>query len=259
LSVVVRCGDCLELLKEVKDKSVDLIINDPPNFGVIRDEWDNQWKSVGEYLGWCRKWIVECRRVLADSGSFYIWGSVGERCDTIIRLKLLADDCGLIFKDWLTWKKQRGMGNRRGWLYTREEILWFVKDNKKFVWNEENQYSSERRKSQKFGFKAWKDGHRPKSENYRISNVWSDIPEQTWNWKDIKTKHSTPKPVDALTRIIEAHTKPGDLVLDCFLGSGSTAVACKNTGRRCVGFDIDKEYCKIADSRINSCSGVDEK
>lgn len=248
----VVCGDCLKLLPEVENDSVDLIINDPPNFGVLRDDWDNQWKSVGEYLGWCRRWSTECLRVLKPTGSMYVWGTVGEKCDTTIRLKLLLDECGFHFKDWLTWKKQRGMGNRRGWLYTREEILWYVKDNKLFTWNTDSQYSQERRKSQSFGFKAWKEGHRPRSENYRISNVWTDIPEQTWNWKDLKTKHSTPKPVEALARIIRAHTKEGDIVLDCFSGSGSTAVACKITGRRYVCFEIDRKYCEISETRLSS-------
>jgi site-specific DNA-methyltransferase (adenine-specific) len=247
----IVCGDCTKLLTGIKDKSIDLIINDPPNYGVIKDEWDNQWRTLGDYIGWCRKWISECFRVLKDSGSFYLWGSVGERCDTIIRLKLLSDECGFHFKDWITWKKQRGMGNRRGWLYTREEILWFVKDPKEFVWNVDSQYSSVRRKSQHFGFDSWKKGHRPKSENYRISNVWTDIPEQTWNWKDVKTEHSTPKPVEAMSRIIKAHTEEGGIVLDCFMGSGSTAVACQLTKRNYLGFEIDKKYCQIADKRLS--------
>jgi site-specific DNA-methyltransferase (adenine-specific) len=243
-------GDCLKELPALKSKSVDLVINDPPNFGVIKDKWDNQWKSLGEYIGWSRRWAEECFRVLKDSGSMYVWGSVGEKCDTIIRLKLLLDEVGFTFKDWITWKKQRGMGNRRGWLYTREEILWFVKDNKNFTWNVDSQYSSEKRKSQHFGFDSWKKGHRPLSENYRISNVWTDIAEQTWNWKDIKTQHSTPKPIEALSRIIKAHTREGDRVLDCFVGSGSTAVACKRLTRKFIGIEIDPDYCGIAEKRL---------
>jgi site-specific DNA-methyltransferase (adenine-specific) len=250
----IVCGDCIEYLPKLKEDSVDLIINDPPHYGVLKDEWDNQWKSLGEYLGWCRKWAEECYRVLKDTGSMYVWGSVGERSDSTIRLKLLLDECGFVFKDWITWKKQRGMGNRRGWLYTREEILWFVKDNKKFTWNTDNQYSKEKRKSQHFGFKSWKKGHRPLSENYRISNVWTDIPEQTWNWKDIKTQHSTPKPLEALARIIRAHTKEEELVLDCFIGSGSTAVAAKMLSRNYLGYEIDSKYCDIANRRLSEVS-----
>jgi site-specific DNA-methyltransferase (adenine-specific) len=243
-------ADCLDVLPSFPDGSVNLIINDPPHYGVVKDKWDNQWKTKQAYLDWCEAWLKQCLRVLHPRGSIYIWGSIGEKSDSVIHLKLLMDSLGFHFKDWITWKKQRGMGNRRGWLYTREETLWYVKDKKDFIWNTDAQYSDEDRKSGNFGFANWKKGYRPKSDKYRLTNVWDDIPETTWNWQDIKVKHSTPKPVPALARIIAAHTATGETVLDCFLGSGSTAVAAQLTGRNFIGIEIDSEYCEIAQTRL---------
>ena len=66
--------DAIEGLKMIPDKSVNLIISDPPYFGVVKDKWDNQWKTEEEYLKWCNEWLSECKRVLKDDGSIYIWG-----------------------------------------------------------------------------------------------------------------------------------------------------------------------------------------
>lgn len=237
--------DCLEGLKLIKDESIDLIIVDPPYYKIVKENWDWRWETKQEYLEWCKEWIIECKRVLKKSGSFYIWGGVGKKSDTIIHLKLLIDDIGLYFKDWVTWKKQRGMGNRKGWLYTREEILWYVKDNKKFIWNKEEQYHNFCGTSNE-SKKRFKEG-----KGLRISNVWTDIKEQQLNGKNDKQLHLTPKPVKAIERIIKVHTKENDIVLDCFMGSGTTAIACINTNRNYLGFELNKDYYELAKNRIN--------
>ena len=139
------------------------------------------------------------------------------------------------FKDLVTWKKKRGIGMRKGWLYTREEIMWFVKDNKKFIWNKDQQYSEEPNQ-----FKKGFGGHKCKSEFKRITNVWTDVPEILTR-RGKKTNHATPKPNKALERIIKCHTNPGDTVLDPFSGSGSALFAAKNLGRDYIGFELNEE------------------
>jgi site-specific DNA-methyltransferase (adenine-specific) len=148
------------------------------------------------------------------------------------------------FKDLITWKKNRGIGMRKGWLYTREECMWFVKDNKKFIWNKEYQYSNEKR-----AFDVVKKGGEKvnKSDYKRITNVWSDINELGYGsspkkYKDIrKTSHFTPKPIELFERIIKAHTKEGDLVLDCFAGTGVTSLACRKLNRKYILVEKDKD------------------
>ena len=153
------------------------------------------------------------------------------------------------FKDLITWKKQRGIGMRKGWLYTREEIMWFVKDNKKFVWNKEKQYSkTELRKIEKLF-----TGKIAKSKFKRLTNVWTDIMEQNivGQKNPIKT-HFTPKPLKALKRIIKLHTNINDLVLDCFLGSGTTAIACEILNRNFIGIEINQDYVNIANKYLKA-------
>lgn len=220
-------GDCRQLLKDLSDESIDLVLTDPPYVGVVKDGWD-QTEAFDEEI------ISELKRVMKPSASLYVWCGVGEKSSSLMRWWPIIDN-QMFFKDLITWKKKRGIGMRKGWLYTREEVMWFVKDNKKFIWNKEHQYSEEPNQ-----FKKGFSGYECKSEFKRISNVWTDVPEVLTR-KGKKTKHATPKPAKALERIILCHTKPGDIVLDPFSGSGSTLMAADRLDRKYIGFELDQD------------------
>jgi site-specific DNA-methyltransferase (adenine-specific) len=215
--------DCLDFSRKVASQSVDLIIIDPP-YNTTRQAWD-QRDVVTEVLA------AELWRVLKPTGSIYVFCGIGEKSQSLIRwFPIFAQH--FTFKDLITWKKRRGIGMRRGWLYTREEIMWFVKDNKQFRWNKEHQYSTEPNQ-----FEVGMSGHAVHPFK-RITNVWTDIGEQL-GYKG--TKHYTPKPAALLQRIILAHTLESDLVFDCFAGSGSTLFAALALGRRAAVADDDVE------------------
>jgi site-specific DNA-methyltransferase (adenine-specific) len=220
-------GDCRNLIKDVPDNSVDLILTDPPYVGVVKDKWDQQEIMSEEF-------IDELHRVMKPSASIYVWCGIGEKSSSLMRWWPLLNE-KFYFKDLITWKKRRGIGMRKGWLYTREEIMWFVKDNKKFIWNKEHQYSEEPNQ-----FKKGFSGYKCKSEFKRIANVWIDIPEVLTR-KGKNTSHATPKPGKALERIILCHTQPGDLVLDPFSGSGSSLIAANKLNRNFLGFEQNEE------------------
>jgi len=181
---------------------------------------------------------------LKPTGNLYIWCGIGEKSQSLMRWWPIFNK-NFYFKDLITWKKQRGIGMRRGWLYTREECMWFVKDNKKFIWNKEFQYNEKEDNQFTEGF----SGYKCLSKFKRFTNVWTDISEFLG---DKKIKHYTPKPLEAIERIIKVSTKENDLVLDCFLGSGTTAVACKKLNRNYIGIELDSNYCKIAQERIDN-------
>jgi site-specific DNA-methyltransferase (adenine-specific) len=244
-------ADCIEYMEQLDIVSVNLVIADPPYYNVVSDAWDKQQSTRTEYLQWSKRWICLAQRAMKPTASFYLFGGVGEKSDTIIRLKLLCDELGLHFKDWITWKKDRGMGTRKGWLYTREEILWYTLSNN-IKWNEEHQYTDEKRSRDKYGYKAaQKEGFKHKSEFKRLTNVWTDISELGDAQRvAIKSGHSTPKPERLIERIILAHTNEGDTVLDPFLGTGTTAVVCKRLNRKCIGIEKDPNYFIFAMNRI---------
>jgi len=227
------CVDCIEFLKQLSDNCIDLIIIDPP-YLVTKENWDKK-EVVNERL------VEELFRVLKDTGNLYCWCGIGEKSQSLIRWFPIFSN-KFYFKDLVTWKKQRGIGMRKGWLYTREEIMWFVKDNKKFVWNQEKQYSNEKRV-------YTPNPENCKSEFKRLTNVWTDINESSLQGAmgQVQIKgHFTPKPIEVIERIIQCHTKENDIILDCFIGSGTTARAAQKLNRRWLGCDISEEYCKLA-------------
>jgi len=239
---IIYNEDCAskEGLRILPNESVDLIIADPP-YLTTEESWDRK-EVVNSQLS------SEFFRVLKPTGSLYVWCGMGEKSQSLIRWFPIFSEL-FHFKDLITWKKRRGIGMRRGWLYTREEIMWFVKDNKRFVWREEAQYNPSEVNQFTKGF----TGYACKSKFKRITNIWTDIPE-TLTRKGIE--HFTPKPVEAIERVIKAHTQEGDVVLDPFMGSGTTAVACVKLNRKYVGFEINKEYCKVANRRIKEARTV---
>jgi len=227
-------GDCREKLIHLPDESIDLIVIDPP-YITTKESWDKV-EVVNPQLS------QELKRVAKDHASLYVWCGIGEKSQSLIRWFPIFS-CDWHFKDLITWKKRRGIGMRKGWLYTREEVMWFVKDNTKFRWDKSEQYSNEPNQ-----FKVGMSGTKVHPTK-RISNVWTDIPEKlTRNTK----LHYTPKPLKAIERIIKLHTSEGDTVLDCFMGSGTTGVACKHLNRKFVGIELSKEYMTIAEERISS-------
>jgi len=245
---ILLCGDCLKVMKEIPDEIIDLIIADPP-YLTTKEVWDKK-EIVNETL------VNEFFRIAKQSTSLYVWCGIGEKSQSLIRWFPLFSE-KWYFKDLITWKKQRGNGNRKGWLYTREEIMWFVKDNKKFIWRREYQYSNEKRP-----WNIYKKGYElvNKSEYKRLTNIWTDIYEVGYGTCPKKYSkyrfHFTPKPVKIIERIINVHTFENYLVLDPFLGSGTTAVACEKLNRRWIGIEIEEKYCEIAKKRLIQVTSI---
>ncbi len=238
----VIIGSWQDNIEQIESESIDLIIIDPP-YLTTKEKWDKE-EAVNPDLS------QQLFRIAKPSCSLYVWCGIGEKSQSLIRWFPIFSE-HWHFKDLITWKKQRGIGMRKGWLYTREELMWFVKDNKKFVWNKEYQYSEIERKSQKFGFQEHKkEGFELKSRNYRIANVWNDIPETTWDWKSISRNHFTPKPELAIERIIQLHTQDGDTVFDCFAGSGTTGVVAKRMNRQYILIEKELEYLELIAERL---------
>lgn len=236
-------GDCRDAMQKIKPSVVDLIVADPPYYGVVSDAWDNQWSTIDQYIDWSKEWIEHCQRIMSSTASLYIWNSIGKNM-VLPHLIIAINQLGLTFQDMITWKKDRGRGNRKGWVYTREEVLWYTK-TKEYIWNEQHQYGTERRKRDAglpLGqHRAGQNGHGYKSDYKRLTNVWTDISELGADVINKDTKHSTPKPLKAIERIVQAHTTHTEMVvLDPFLGSGTTGEVCAKLGLRFIGIEKDE-------------------
>jgi len=238
---IVYQEDCIEGMKKIPSNSIDLVLTDPP-YNLNKAEWDKE-DIFND------KFIKELNRVIKESGSILVWCGIGEKSQSLIKWFPILSNY-FYFKDLITWKKQKGFGMRKGYLYCREEVMWFVKNNNSFCWNKENQYLKNHT-----GSNISKEYMKRTGHGARITNVWTDISECAMRG-NIKYKqgngHLTPKPIEAISRIIKLHTKEDDIVLDCFGGSGTTAIACMETNRQYILFENNPQYFKIINDRIQS-------
>jgi modification methylase len=240
-------GDCIEALKKLPERSVDLIFADPPynlqlggdlhrpdnsKVDAVDDEWD-QFASFDAYDKFTREWMAECRRVLKEDGSLWVIGSY----HNIFRVGATLQDLGYWILNDVIWRKSNPMPNFKGTRFTNahETLIWAAKGRgqKRYTFNY--------------------DAMKMANDELQMRSDWT-LPLCTGDErvKDAEGRkaHPTQKPEALLHRIILASSRPGDLILDPFFGSGTTGAAAKRLGRRFIGLERDETYVAVAKARI---------
>lgn len=225
-------GDCLTLLEQIPDKSVDLVLTDPPynvsrknNFktmgrnGIDFGDWDYSFDQLG--------WIENITSKVSNNGSVIIfndWKNLGDIAKHL-------EENGFVVKDILRWVKDNPMPRNRDrrYIMDAEYAVWAVKKKSKWTFNRLN-----------------KNYDRPEL-NYPIVAGKE------------KTTHPTQKPIKLMEELIKRHSNVGNTVLDNFMGSGTTGVACKNLNRKFIGIELDGTYFNLAKERIESVGEIDER
>jgi site-specific DNA-methyltransferase (adenine-specific) len=244
--IVLILGDCIEIIPKV-NAPVRLVVADQPYFRATDQEWDHQWASASEHLDWSKQWLSLARAKMTSDASLYFWYGIGRKHQLFFNLGTYLSEA-FCFQDLITWQKSRGLGNRKGWLYTREELLWVTK-TPEYIWNEAYQYDlTQPTNRTDLGF----DGRPRKSQFKRYTNIWPNNDDQNYGADRIRS-HYTPKPAKLIERIVLAHTlSPADVVLDPFLGSGTTAVVCALHRRCCIGIEKDPASFYAAVDRVKA-------
>ena len=245
----IYTGNCIEILSELPEKSVNLIFADPPyNLQLkqelyrpnqtlvdgVDDAWD-QFSSFENYDEFTRQWLSACRRVLADDGAIWVIGSY----HNIFRVGKIMLDLGYWILNDVQWHKTNPMPNFRGVRFTNatETLIWAKK--------------SEQQKQYTFNHQVMKQ----LNDGKQMTSVWR-IPlcTGTERIKDEygKKAHSAQKPEALLQRVILSSSNEGDLVLDPFLGSGTTCAVAKKLNRRSIGIEQEPRYVDIAENRLKS-------
>lgn len=247
-SIVVFPGNCLDLLKTIPDKSIQLVVTSPPyNIGK---EYEKKL-DLDLYLEQQARVITECVRVLSESGS--ICWQVGNYVDagSIIPLDTVLypvfSGLGLKMRNRIIWHFEHGLHCNRRFSGRYETIVWFTKSDK-YVFNLDAV-----RVPQKYPGKKHFKG--PRAGQYSCNPLGKN-PGDLWVIPNVKsnhiekTEHPCQFPVELIERIVLAFTDNGDWVLDPFLGTGTTIVAAIRHGRRCAGAEIVPQYVHIAENRI---------
>ena len=241
-------GDCLEILPQLPAKSVDLIFADPPYnlqlrgdlwrpnmtpVDAVNDEWD-QFESPATYDAFTRSWLTAAQRVMNENATLWVSGTY----HNIFRVGAIMQDLGFWLLNTVTWHRVNAMPNFRGTRLKNdvEFVIWAKRSEKStYTFNHHL-------------LKRYNDGK-------QLGSVWA-IPLCTGPERlreaDGRKLHSTQKPEALLERIILASSKPGDVVLDPFLGSGTTAAVAQRLRRRWIGIERDSHYLRAAQQRIDA-------
>ena len=249
----ILCGDTVEELRNLPDNCIDLIFADPPynlqldqellrpnnsKVSAVDDEWD-QFESFEEYDNFSDLWLKEAKRVLKPTGSIWVIGSY----HNIFRIGYIMQNLGFWILNDVIWNKKNPMPNFRGTRFTNahETLIWASKSEKS-----------------KYTF------------NYQSLKCLNDDLQMRSNWelpicngserlkKNGKKVHSTQKPEALLHRILLATSNKNDLVLDPFLGSGTTAAVAKKLGRNYYGIEKEKTYFKASEQRLKKAKPIED-
>lgn len=239
-------GDCMTILPNIKDKSVDLIFADPPyNLGKDYGNGSDSWKDKSEYLNWCYAWIDECFRVLKDNGTAYFMNStqnisyidvyIREKYNVINNIVWYYDSSGVQSK------------HKFGSLY--EPIIMANKSPKsKYTFNEKDIMVEAKTGAVRKLIDYRKTPPQPYNSMKIPGNVW-EFPRVRYRMSEYEN-HPSQKPEVLLERIIKASSNLGDIVLDPFSGTYTTSVVAKRLGRKTIGIELSESYYKIGLRRV---------
>lgn len=320
-------GDCLEQMRKIPDRSVALVLTDPPyNIGIA------DWDKIDKYTDWCIQWLLECQRVLKPNGVLYFWHN--DMTQIAPLLCAIEERTSLAFMSFCIWDKgdtyrPNAWKNRRpesatairSWFNVCEYCLHFfnapedadaswkhtgldrINSNPNCYKELKEWYVAERERlsitdkdiaafyTQQTGKKPYMLHHYFKDSQFEIPTeaVWNSVympigfsksyEELRKSYEELRNvhhvdamhcnvwhrgplpstnrQHTCQKPVDILERLIKVSSNEGDVVLDLFMGSGSTGVAAKNAGRDFIGIELDEQYFNIAKQRIETSGNRD--
>ncbi len=245
-------GDAIAWLGTLETGSVDLVFADPP-YNIKKAEWD-EFESQQQYVEWSLRWIEEVARILKPTGTCYICGFSEVLADLKLPASRFFRGCR-----WLVWHYKNKANLGSDWGRSHESILHFRK-SKDFTFHIDDvriPYGNHTLKyplhpqaaTSQYGNGAHKDKlWQPHPEGAKPKDVL-EIPT-TCNGMHEKTPHPTQKPEELLRKLVLASSNPGDLIIDPFLGSGTTAVVAEQLKRQWKGCDITPEYCQWAAERV---------
>ena len=241
-------GDILKMLEFVPEGFADLIIIDPPynlskNFNGMKFASRSQ-EGYDEYLA---TWFPAVCKKLKSNGSLYICGDW--KCTSSLQRAVERE---LTVLNRITWQREKGRGAKSNWKNGMEDIWFAVKNPADYYFDVE---AVKMKRKVLAPYKADgkpKDWDEESEGNFRLtypSNFWDDISVPFWSMPE-NTDHPTQKPEKLYAKLILASSRPGDIVFDPFLGSGTASVVAKKLGRRFCGIEQNEEYCLWAEKRL---------
>lgn len=241
------CQDTLSAVTFLPDKFVDLLFVDPP-YNLDKTFNGSKFKRHNQagYLEFLERYIEPLLRLLKPTASVYICSDYNA-CGAV---QLFAGK-NLKIRNRITWEREKGRGAKANWKNCSEDI-WFCTVGDKYTFNTDAVKIKRKVIAPYTVDNQPKDWQRETNGDFRLtypSNLWTDLTVPFWSMPE-NTEHPTQKPEKLLAKIILASSIEGDIILDPFLGSGTTSVVAKKLGRNFVGIEIDKFFCCLAEKRL---------
>ncbi|MBQ3554019.1 MAG: site-specific DNA-methyltransferase [Clostridia bacterium] len=243
------CGDMLTLSHLLPEQSVDLMIVDPPyNLSKTFGRTAFHKKKEEEYETYTRTWLSAVAPLLKDTGSIYVC------CDWESSL-VIGRVLGEFFcvRNRITWQREKGRGAKANWKNGMEDI-WFATKGEEYTFHlDAVKVRRKVRAPYREGGepKDWQESGGEKFRDTCPSNFWDDITIPFWSMPE-NTAHPTQKPEKLIAKLILASSSEGDVVLDPFLGSGTTSVVAKKLHRHYIGIEAEPQYCIWAEKRLET-------
>lgn len=286
----VLCMDCIEGMVGIQSESVDLIVADPPYFKVVGEKWDYAWRTEDEYLEWSERWISESSRVLRYGGTFYLFGYFrslahilpiledhgfrlrqqivlnkgmqavsGRATKGYLMYPCVTESILFLIKDPIPFSKNllREHQSKSGAKAKDINEVLGVKTNGGGMWsiysgdNVCEQLPTEEQWKKLQDFLGFQYPYSKLAQTFNaemgVTDVWNDI-----DFYSVTNRiHPTQKPLRLIDRLVRVSSNVGDTVLDPFMGSGTTAIACMCNDRHFIGFESDPEYFSGCMNRID--------
>ncbi|MBC2600887.1 DNA-methyltransferase [Puniceicoccus vermicola] len=248
-------GDVFEGLAAWTGDKAQCIVADPPYFQVqTKEEWDNLWPDEEAYLDWTAQWVKAASQHLAPDGILYIFGQPGKREHVWLKVCAHLVDT-LAFHDLIVWDRAVGYNERRDSFTPQFEMIlalrhpeankvFFDKDAVRIPYDEKTIQTYLR--DNRYKDKEAREKHLRRGKY--ATNILR-VPSLKGSSKE-KIGHPTQKPISLIDQLIRSSSKPGDLVLDPFLGSGTTSVVCERTDRRWIGIESSGDYVQMTEERL---------
>ena len=242
------CGNMMEVLPFLPDRVADLIFLDPP-YNINKVYNGQRWKETNDddYDAWMESWMPALLTKLKPTGSVYL---CGDWKDTAILQRVLSRHLTVLNR--ITWQREKGRGASRNWKNGMEDIWFAVADPLRYYFDI-GAVKVRRRVIAPYRTegmpKDWQETGEGKFRDTCPSNFWDDITVPFWSMPE-NTEHPTQKPEKLLAKLLLASCPKGGIVLDPFMGSGTTPVTARKLGFHWVGIEREMHYCLLAEKRL---------
>lgn len=252
----IYAGDALEVLPTMADGVAQVIIADPPYFQVLNEAWDNKWRSEDDYLDFTLRWVKACKRILRADGLLYIFGQLGKREHVWLHTcAMLAKE--MQFHDMIVWDRAVGYNDRSDSFTPQYEMILVLRksaDAKPYFNKDAVRIPYEKEKIQTY-LRDKRYKNKQAREQHLLKGKYATnilrVPSLKGSSKE-KAGHPSQKPLALIDHLVRSSSREGDLVVDPFLGSGTTAESAERNGRRWIGIEQNEEYLAIAKARLTA-------